>query len=339
MEALHERADGGTQGLVLQNCGCGPRSYSEAVAHWNGKPYYSLDTYLKEHFGQKIYKLALDGGFTCPNRDGTLGSRGCIFCSAGGSGDFAASREKSIAQQIIEGKELLKNKNTGGKYIAFFQAYTNTYAPVSHLRTLYMQALEHPEIAALSIATRPDCLPDDVLDLLDNLNRIKPVWVELGLQTIHETTAAYIRRGYPLSCFEDALQKLNERHINVIVHMILGLPGESPSDMAATARYLAGKKIQGIKPQLLHVLRGTDMAKDYETQHFHILTLEEYTDILIKCMELLPPDMVIHRITGDGPKALLIEPMWSGHKKYVLNYIHKEFKRRETWQGRYYVNH
>ena len=311
-----------------------PVCYDEALLRWNGKPYYSLDAYLKKTFGQKVYKLALDGGFTCPNRDGTLGDRGCIFCSAGGSGDFAASRCKTIAEQICEGKELLKNKNTGDRYVAFFQAYTNTYAPVSKLRSLYLQALNHPDVAALSIATRPDCLDDDVLDLLSELNRIKPVWIELGLQTIHESTAAYIRRGYPLSCFDEAVEKLHERKLDIIVHTILGLPGETCEQMEETARYLADKPIQGIKPQLLHVLKGTDLADDYAAGHFKVLSLEEYTDILIRFIELLPPEVVIHRITGDGPKSLLIEPQWSRYKKYVLNYIHREFKDRRTWQGR-----
>ncbi len=308
--------------------------YTDAIKHWNGKPYYSLDNYLKETFGQKVYKLAIDGGFTCPNRDGTLGNRGCIFCSAGGSGDFASTRMKPLNEQISQGKDLLKNKKTGDKYIAFFQAYTNTYAPINHLRALYTEAIAHPDIAALSIATRPDCLGKDVLDLLSQLNQIKPVWVELGLQTIHEHTARYIRRGYELPCFEDALEQLKERGLNTIIHTILGLPGETFEDMEETHAYLAKKGINGIKPQLLHVLKDTDLATDYEKGNFQTLTLEQYTDILIRCLELLPPDVVIHRITGDGPKSLLIDPQWSGHKKYVMNYIHKEFKERQTWQGR-----
>lgn len=308
-------------------------SYAEAVRRWNGRPYHTLDSHLKALFGQKVYKIALDGGFTCPNRDGTLDHRGCIFCSAGGSGDFAADRRLDITEQLEQGKLLLSHKNTGNKYIAYFQAYTNTYAPVAVLRRLYMQALDHPDVAGLSIATRPDCLGEDVLALLAELNRQKPVWVELGLQTVHEQTAARIRRGYPLSCFETALDGLNKSGIDAIVHTILGLPGETPEDMLETARYLSHKNIQGIKPQLLHVLKGTDLARVYAEEHFHILTLEEYTDILIRCIELLPPEVVVHRITGDGPKSLLMEPQWSGHKKFVLNEIHKEFKTRQTWQG------
>ena len=323
--------------ILTGKSGAAPQSYGEALQLWGGKPYYSLNSYLLETFHEKIYKLAIDGGFTCPNRDGTLGDRGCIFCSAGGSGDFAARRELSFNEQLAEGKRLLSHKHTGNRYIAYFQAYTNTYGPVSRLRRMYTEAIRHPEVAALSIATRPDCIDAPVTALLSELSNIKPVWVELGLQTIHETTARYIRRGYPLSCFEAALALLNEAHIPVIVHTILGLPGESAEDMEATARYLSAKNIQGLKPQLLHVLKGTDLASDYLQHPFHILSLEEYTDILIRCIEVSSPGTVIHRITGDGPKQLLIAPLWSGHKKYVMNYIHAEFKRRRTWQGRRYI--
>ncbi len=308
--------------------------YREAVVRWNGKPYYSLDCYLKEVFHEKIYKLAIDGGFTCPNRDGALGTRGCIFCSQGGSGDFAARRGQSLDDQIREGKKLLQGKRTGNRYIAYFQAYTNTYAPLSRLRQIYMPAALHPEVSAISIGTRPDCISPEIGDFLQELSYIKPVWIELGLQTIHEDTARRIRRGYSLPAFEEALGILKERNLPVIVHTILGLPGERAEDMEATALYLARQHVQGIKPQLLHVLKNTDLAELYEKEPFHILTLEEYTDLLIRCIEVLPPDMVIHRITGDGPKSLLIAPTWSGHKKYVMNYIHKAFKDRQTWQGR-----
>ena len=311
-----------------------PESYPEALNCWNGKPYYSLSQYLLRIFGEKVYKLAVDGGFTCPNRDGTLGSRGCIFCSAGGSGDFAAARTLSFNEQIQAGTELLKNKKTGRKYIAYFQAYTNTYGPLEKLRKIYTEAVLHPEVAVLSIATRPDCIDEPTAAFLSELAHIKPIWIELGLQTVHEPTARYIRRGYSLSCFEDTLSLLHTYQLEVIVHTILGLPGESSEDMIATARYLSRKKIQGIKPQLLHVLKGTDLADDYQKNKFHILSLEEYTDILIRCIEVSSPQTVIHRITGDGPKSLLIEPLWSGHKKQVMNFIHSEFKRRQTWQGR-----
>jgi len=322
-------------------------SYSEALQQWHGKPYFSLNQYLQEKFGEKIYKIALDGGFSCPNRDGNLGNRGCIFCSAGGSGDFSGasifqnvppSRDflPDIRLQLEAGKQLLSEKYVGQRFIAYFQAFTNTYGPVEYLEKLYMSAICHPETAVLSIATRPDCLSQDVIELLKRINKIKPVWVELGLQTIHEDTARFIRRGYSLDIFTDALGRLREAGIETIVHTILGLPGESEYDILETHHFLAQQPIQGIKLQLLHVLRGTDLDTIYHTQPFHILTLEEYTDLVIRCIEILPPEMVIHRITGDGPKDLLTAPLWSGHKKQVLNTIHHTFKTQATWQGRLY---
>lgn len=301
---------------------------------WNGQRYHSLNYHFQQIYGEKVYKLAIDGGFTCPNRDGTLDKRGCIFCSAGGSGDFAAPRTLSISKQIEAGKDLLKNKHTGQRYIAYFQAFTNTYAPVEKLRALYLEAMAHPDIAGIAIGTRPDCLGDDILQLLDELNHIKPITVELGLQTIHEKTAKFIRRGYPLSTFDTALKDLRSIGIEVVVHTILGLPGESEAAMLETADYLAALKIDGLKPQLLHVLQHTDLATYYEQTHFHILTEAEYIDILIKTIEISHPDTVIHRLTGDGPKRILIAPLWSGNKKQVLNGIHHEFKIRDTWQGR-----
>lgn len=222
-------------------------------------------------------------------------------------------------------------------YIAYFQAFTGTYAPIDRLRALYTEAIRHPEVAILSIATRPDCLQPEVLDLLSKLNQIKPVWVELGLQSIHPQTAAYIRRGYPLSVYDAAVLNLHERGIEVITHVILGLPGETADDMLATADYIAHQPIQGVKFQLLHVLKGTDLYTDYLQQPFHVLTLEEYTDILIRCIEHMPPDVIIHRITGDGPKHLLAAPDWSRNKKQVLNHIHHCMKLRNAWQGRCYV--
>lgn len=303
---------------------------------WNDKPYHSLDYMLRERFGEKIYKVSLNGGMTCPNRDGKIGSRGCIFCSAGGSGDFAGDAENTITEQIEAQKKLLLKKRPAGKYIAYFQAYTNTYAPTEYLRDIFTEALSHPDIVGLSIGTRPDCLDKDVLALLSELNDQKPVWVELGLQTIHENTAAYIRRGYPLECFELAVKRLRERNIEVIVHTILGLPGESHSDILATMKYLNKQDIQGIKLQLLHVLKNTDLAEDYEKGLFQVYTMEEYLDLLISCLEHLSPDIVIHRITGDGPKDLLIAPTWSSKKRTVLNTLHQEFKIRNTWQGRLY---
>ena len=297
---------------------------------WGEKPYYSLDYRLRQQFGEKVYKLALNGGMTCPNRDGKVGTGGCIFCSAGGSGDFAADRHLSVTQQIAVQKEALKEKKNARKYIAYFQAYTNTYAPVSRLSALFMEAILHPDIAVLSIGTRPDCLPPDVLELLARLNRIKPVWVELGLQTIHDTTAKRIRRGYDLPVFEQALHALKERGLTVIVHVILGLPGETREDMLATADYLAHAGIDGIKLQLMHVLKGTDLA----SMQIPLFSMEEYIDILITCIEHLDPAITIHRITGDGPKELLLAPLWSADKKKVLNTIHHEMKLRNSWQGK-----
>jgi hypothetical protein len=314
--------------------------YTEALLQWQGKPYYSLNQYLQEQFGEKVYKIAIDGGFTCPNRDGTLGNRGCIFCSGGGSGDFSGARlsgNRQIEAQLAAGKQLLSKKQCGQRFIAYFQAFTNTYAPVAYLESLYTPIIERPDIAVLSIATRPDCLSPEIIQLLKRLNQRKPVWIELGLQTIHEDTARLIRRGYPLEVFSEAVLRLHEAGIETIVHTILGLPGESSEDIRETHRFLARQPIQGIKLQLLHVLRETDLNTLYQTTPFHILSLEEYSNLVIDCMELLPPDMVIHRITGDGPKQLLEAPLWSGHKKHVLNTIHHTFKIRSTWQGRLYV--
>ena len=303
---------------------------------WLEKPYHSLDYMLKERFGEKVYKLTLNGGMSCPNRDGKLGTGGCIFCSAGGSGDFAGDPAQSIDQQIAQQKELICKKRPVNTFIAYFQAYTNTYAPVEYLRALFTQALSHPEVAALSIGTRPDCLGEDVLDLLSQLNRIKPVWVELGLQTIHPATARYIRRGYPLSCFEEAVKNLHARDLDIIVHTILGLPGETTEQMLQTISLLNHQPIQGIKMQLLHVLKGTDLADDYLAGKFCVLSQEAYVDLVISCLEHLSPDIVVHRITGDGPRDLLIAPLWSSAKRTVLNEIHHQMKERNTWQGKYY---
>ena len=300
----------------------------------NEIPYYSLNRYLKDTYGEKLYKLSLNAGMTCPNRDGTLDSRGCIFCSAGGSGDFAENSDISITNQIETAKLRVRNKMKGHYYIAYFQAYTNTYAPVEYLRAVFTEAILHPDIKILSIATRPDCLSDDIIDLLKELSQIKPVWVELGLQTIHETTANYIRRGYPLSCFDDAVTRLTKAGIEVIVHMIIGLPGETKEDMLKTADYIGNLPIQGIKLQLLHILKGTDLAGDFFQNQFEVLELSQYTDIIVSIIERLPEHLVIHRITGDGPKNLLIAPLWSGDKKRVLNTINNEFRLRNTWQGK-----
>lgn len=309
---------------------------------WNGKPYHSLDYEMKRRFGTKVYKIALEGGMTCPNRDGTIGTGGCIFCSAGGSGDFAVPlqgaagmTEESVHRQIDLAISRISRKmgSSPGAYIAYFQSYTNTYAPVSYLRQLFTAAILHPEIRVLSIATRPDCLPEEVLDLLEELNQIKPVWIELGLQTIHPDTARLIRRGYELDCFTDAKNRLRRRGLEVIVHVILGLPGEDRTQMLETVSWLGSNDIQGIKLQLLHILKGTDLALLYEQTPFPVMSMEEYLDLVIDCVSFLPPEIVIHRITGDGPKNLLIAPLWSANKRLVLNTLTRRFQERGITQG------
>ena len=310
---------------------------SEQTLNWHGKPYYSLDSSLKNTFGQKVYKIALNGGFTCPNRDGRLGTKGCIFCSVGGSGEHAVKAEgKSVSEQIAEGLSLFHNKNTGNAFIAYFQAYTGTYAPVGRLRSLYTQALEHERIMGISIATRPDCLGADHLHLLAELKEAykdKFIWIELGLQTIHENTAALIRRGYPLDTFEKAMRDLQTIGIPVIVHVILGLPGETPSQILETIDYLNRAGIFGIKLQLLHVLRGTDLARLYEEGAFKVYTLDEYLDILIECIAHLDDRIVLHRVTGDGPRDLLIAPLFSRDTRLVLNTLHRRMKETGIRQG------
>lgn len=288
--------------------------------------YYSLNDYLQDTFGEKVYKIALDGGFTCPNRDGTKGTGGCVFCSGAGSGEFAGSPEDSVTVQIEKGKELLEGKIKDGKYIAYFQAYTNTYAPPEKLRRLYEEAISHPDIVALSIATRPDCLPGEVLLLLEEMNRRKLVWVELGLQTIHERTAEYIRRGYPLAVYDEAVKKLKEIGVQVVVHVILGLPGETAKEMKKTVSYVGESGADGIKLQLLHVMRGTDLEKDYREGKFRVMDMEEYVDLVAECIALLPKHMVIHRMTGDGARKGLVAPLWSTDKKRVLNALHRALK-------------
>ena len=296
--------------------------------YWN-----DLNSRLKAQYGCKVYKLALSSGCSCPNRDGTRGTRGCIFCD--GAGAFAEAGD--IPSQLAAARARVAAKaGLNAKYIAYFQSFTNTYGNVDRLRRLFQAAIEPEDVVILSIATRPDCLGPEVLELLAELNRKKPVWVELGLQTIHADTAAYIRRGYPLSTFETAVQKLHARHLEIIVHTILGLPGESPERMLATIDYLNHQPVQGIKLQLLHVLKGTDLADDYLAGKFQTLSREEYLDLLISCLEHLSPDLVIHRVTGDGPKDLLIAPLWSSAKRSVLNDLHHLMKVRNTWQGRLY---
>jgi radical SAM protein, TIGR01212 family len=297
--------------------------------------YNSLNNYLRNKFGCKVYKLSISSGLSCPNRDGKLSTKGCIFCSNGGSGDFATSAALSVTEQIEQAKEKVSKKITNGKYIAYFQSFTNTYGDVYYLKKIFTEAINHPDIVALSIGTRPDCLPNDVLDLLNRLNQIKPVWVELGLQTIHEKTGRYINRGYTLDVFDQAVANLNKLNIDVIVHLILGLPNETNDMILESVKYVCSKPISGIKLQLLHVLKNTPLEKEYFLNQFHIYSLEEYASLLGECICNIPSDIVIHRLTGDGPKSLLIEPQWSGNKKLVLNYINKYFNDMDIIQGKY----
>ena len=282
---------------------------------------------LKQQYGEKLYRISLTSGCTCPNRDVTLGTGGCTFCSGSGSGDFSPAF-LPVREQIEAGKQRIQAKTNAKKFIGYYQSFTNTYGDQERLKKLFNETIDQPEIAILSIGTRPDCLEQDMVDYLSSLNKKKPVWVELGLQTINEQTAEKVRRGYKLPVFEDAYRRLKEAGLSVIVHVILGLPGESKEDMLSTVRYLSSldPELDGIKLQMLHVLKGTDLAKEYEENPFHILTLEEYTEIVIDCLKVLPARTVVHRFTGDGPKKLLIEPQWSWDKKKVLNYMNKAIK-------------
>ena len=312
-----------------------------STVNWHGKPYYSLDAWCKNTLHHKCYKIALNAHMTCPNRDGTKGSGGCIFCSAGGSGDFAVSTAGiSLENQLSEGESLLSQKAAFPQdtpcIIAYFQAYTNTYAPVEYLEHLFSRTLSSPKVCGISIATRPDCLPKEVLTLLNSLKKRfadKFIWVELGLQTIHEDTARFIRRGYELPCFEEAFAQLQVLNIPVIVHAILGLPKESRTQMMETVSYLNRLKPFGIKLQLLHVLKNTDLEVFYRDGAFEVLEREEYLELVIDCLERLSCDIVIHRITGDGPKKLLIAPLWSGDKRGVLNELHRKMRERGSFQG------
>ena len=288
--------------------------------------YRTFHDYCRDTFGCKVYKLSLDGGFTCPNRDGTLGTRGCIFCSAHGGGEFAAGTCQSINQQLEQAKERVRPKNKSGKYMAYFQAFTNTYAPVETLRSLYTQAMAPEDIVGLSIGTRPDCLPPETVALLGELNRQKPVMVELGFQSAKAETARYIRRGYDNTIYRDAVERLSRENIHVVTHIILGLPGESIEDAIHTTRTAVAAGTHGVKFHLLHVLQGTDLAEDYAQGAFSCLELEEYAQWLKACLAVLPPEIVVHRITGDGAKRDLIAPLWSGDKKRVLNYLNQYLK-------------
>ena len=306
------------------------------------KPYYSLDSYLKNTYGEKLYKIAIDAGFTCPNRDGTLGTGGCIFCSAGGSGDYAVktAEHPCVKDQLAAGISLFGNKKIGQRFIAYFQAYTNTYGPLPHLHALYTEALREPAVAGISIATRPDCVSQDTVTMLVNIMKEFPdkfVWIELGLQTIHEKTADFIRRGYPLEVYDKCVTLLNQAHIPIVTHVILGLPGEMKKHMLSTVDYLNNSGIWGIKFQLLHVLRGTHLASLYEQGDYHPLSQDAYTELVIDCLEHLAPDIVVHRLTGDGPKDSLLAPRFSLDKRNVLNTLHHTMKERASYQGRLYT--
>ena len=281
--------------------------------------------FCKKEYGEKLYKLSLSSGCTCPNRDGHIGYGGCIFCSEGGSGDFAENYAP-LSEQIENAKKRVSSKYKGDKYIAYFQSFTNTYGPLERLKDLYDEAAARDDIAVISIATRPDCLPDDIINYLGELNKVKPLWVELGLQTVKEESIEYIRRGYETIVYDEAVKKLNDLGIHTITHVILGLPGETKEDMLSTVKHTVEMGSKGIKLQLLHVLEGTDLADDYSKGLFKTLEMEEYIEILADCLKLLPKDMVVHRMTGDGPKKILIAPLWSGDKKRVMNSINKRIR-------------
>lgn len=303
---------------------------------WGDKSYNSLNFFLRQRFGEKVFKISLDAGFTCPNRVGEAGYGGCIFCSARGSGDFAGTKE-DLKEQFYEVKKMMNKKWREGKYIGYFQAYTNTYAPVWELREKYYSILELDDVVGLAIATRPDCLPEDVLDLLDEINRKTYLWVELGLQTIHEDTAKLINRGYGLETYINAVKELKKRNIDVVTHAILGLPGESRDDMLKTVDFIANTGTQGIKLHLLHLMKDTRMVKLHEEGRLNFLSREEYVNLIVDSIERLPENMVVHRLTGDSPRSTLIEPMWSLKKWEVLNSIDDCFADRDTWQGKKYT--
>ncbi|UAC47627.1 TIGR01212 family radical SAM protein [Bacillus aquiflavi] len=302
----------------------------------DNKRYYTWNYHLRKVFGHKVFKIALDAGFDCPNRDGTVAFGGCTFCSAAGSGDFAGNRADSLETQFKEIKEKMHRKWKDGKYMAYFQAFTNTHAPLDVLRESYETVLKQEGVVGLSIATRPDCLPDDVVEYLAELNKRTYLWVELGLQTVHERTAQLINRAHDYECYLEGVNKLRKHGIRICAHIINGLPLETKDMMMETAREVANLDVQGIKIHLLHLLKGTPMEKQYEKGMLTFLTFEEYIHLVCNQLEILPPDMVIHRITGDGPIDLMIGPMWSVNKWEVLNAIDAELKRRNSWQGKFF---
>ena len=300
---------------------------------WEDKRYRSFSYEMKNIFGSKIIKLSLDGGFTCPNRDGTLATKGCIFCGEEGSGEFAASRELDIKDQIESQKEMMSKKWNSGKYIAFFQNFTNTYSTYEDLKQKYNAAISEEGVVGLAIATRPDCLSEEVLDLLEEMNKKTFLWIELGLQTIHDKTAKFIRRGYSLDCYDNAIEQLKNRNIKVVTHLIFGLPGESREESLESVRYVANTNTWGVKFHLLYIQRETDIYEYYKNNPFKILSRDEYIELVVDSIELLPPEMVIHRLTGDGKRSLLVEPMWSTDKLRVLSGIDQELKKRDSHQG------
>lgn len=303
---------------------------------WGDKPYYNLNYFLRNKFGEKVFKISLDAGFSCPNRDGTISSGGCIFCSERGSGDFAGNRNYSISKQFEDIKVMMNKKWKNGEYIAYFQAYTNTYAPCSILRQKYSEALQQKGVVGLAIATRPDCLEEDVLDLIEEFSKKTYVWVELGLQTVNDETAKIINRGYDLGVFEDAVERLRKRNIDVVVHTIFGLPYENRENMLDTVRYISQIDIQGVKFHLLHLLYDTPLANLYEQNKFKFMDKEEYVDIVCTSIAMLRQDIVVHRLTGDAPRNLLIGPMWSLKKWEVLNAINNKMVREGLYQGLYF---
>ncbi|WP_050606253.1 TIGR01212 family radical SAM protein [Clostridium niameyense] len=301
--------------------------------NWYNKRYHSLNYFLRNKFGSKVFKISLDGGFYCPNRDGTISTGGCIYCSAKGSGDFAGDRHRSIHDQFAEIKEIMNKKWKSNKYIAYFQAYTNTYGRIDVLKEKYEEAIKEDGVIALAIATRPDCLGEDILDLLEEMNKKVYLWIELGLQTVNNNTAKIINRGYELEVFEQAVKNLRERNIDVVVHTIFGLPGENKRQMLDTVRYISKLDIQGIKFHLLHLLKDTPLVRLYNQGKLEFLTQEEYIDLICTSISMLPPEMVVHRLTGDAPRNLLIGPMWSLKKWEVLNDIDKKLKDENIYQG------
>ena len=303
---------------------------------WNGKRYNSLNYFLRNKFGEKVFKISLDGGFSCPNRDGTISNGGCIFCSESGSGDYAGDKRLSLHKQFEDIKEMMAKKWKSQKYIAYFQAYTNTYAPVEELREKYYKAINEEGVVGLAIATRPDCLPEAVLDLLEEINKKVYVWVELGLQTVSDKTAKVINRGYKLNAFEDAIRDLKARNIDFVVHSILGLPGESKEDILDTIKYISHTKAKGIKFHLLHLMKETPLMEFYENGKLEFLSMEDYIELVCKGISLLPQDMVVHRLTGDAPRSLLVGPMWSLKKWEVLNSIDSYMEDKELYQGKNY---